>query len=248
MRLAGKKALITAAAAGIGRETALQFVREGAEVWALDIDSGGLNSLAAETAQIKAQVLDLTNTGDLQSFIASAGSFDILFNCAGYVAHGDILSCSLEDWQTSFDLNVKAMYVLTKLVIPGMATAGAGSIINMASVVGVGIAAPSRFAYSATKAAVVGMTKSVACDYVSAGIRCNAICPGTVDTPSLQARLNAFDDPEKARAEFAARQPLGRLGQAEEVAALAVYLASDESAYTTGVAHYIDGGWSNGGR
>lgn len=246
MRLSNKSALITAAAAGIGRATVHQFVREGAKVWAADIDLYGLDSLKAELPDIEVVNLDVTQIEAIQNFAATAPRFDVLFNCAGYVANGDLLNCSDSDWDFSFELNVKAMFNLTRALLPKMLERGHGNIINMASVAGVSAAPANRFAYSASKAAVVGMTKSIAADYVKQGIRCNAICPGTVETPSLQDRLNAFEDPEQARRDFVARQPMGRLGEAAEIAALAVYLASDESAYTTGVAHIIDGGWSNG--
>lgn len=245
MRLENKTVLITAAAAGIGRATVKAFVAEGAKVWAADIDGDGLKSLSAELPDIETMQLDVTDYAAVTAFVANSDAFDILFNCAGYVANGDLLSCSTEDWDFSFELNVKAMFQLTKAVLPGMLKQGHGNIINMASAAGVSTAAVNRFAYSATKAAVVGMTKSIAIDYVTQGIRCNAICPGTVETPSLEGRLNAFDDPEQARRDFIARQPMGRLGQASEIASLAVYLASDESAYTTGAIHVIDGGWSN---
>lgn len=246
MRLANKKVLITAAAAGIGRATVLMFQREGAQIWAADINQAGLDSLKTELPEINTVNLDITEQNAVTAFISEAPTFDVLFNCAGFVANGSLLDCSEADWDFSFELNVKAMFLLTKAVLPSMLEQGKGNIINMASVVGVGTAAVNRFAYGTSKAAVVGMTKSIAADYVTQGIRCNAICPGTVETPSLQDRLNAFDDPDQARKDFIARQPMGRLGQADEIATLALYLASDESAYTTGVAHTIDGGWSNG--
>lgn len=246
MRLKNKTALVTAAAAGIGRATAAQFASEGAEVLAVDIDQAGLESLKQEYPSILIANLDVTNTAAVDKLVGDTQPFDILFNCAGYVANGDLLDCSESDWDFSFELNVKAMFLLTKAVLPGMLGQSRGSIINMSSVAGVSAAPVNRFAYCASKAAVAGMTKSIAADYVKQGIRCNAICPGTVETPSLQNRLNAFADPEQARRDFIARQPMGRLGEATEIAALATYLASDESAYTTGVHHIIDGGWSNG--
>ncbi len=246
MRLQNKTALITAAAAGIGRATVRQFVAEGAKVWAVDIDPYGLDSLKVELPDIEVINLDVTKSDAVAKLPTLTPPLDILFNCAGYVANGDLLNCSEADWDFSFELNVKAMFMITKALLPSMLQQGHGNIINMASVAGVSTAPANRFAYSASKAAVVGMTKSIAADFVKQGIRCNAICPGTVETPSLQERLNAFDDPDQARRDFINRQPMGRLGQASEIAALAVYLASDESAYTTGVAHIIDGGWSNG--
>ncbi|MFN3236075.1 MAG: SDR family oxidoreductase [Pseudomonadales bacterium] len=246
MRLNKKTALVTAAAAGIGRATVAQFVAEGAEVLAVDINQEGLDSLKAEHPNILTANLDVTNTSAVNDLINATEPFDILFNCAGFVADGDLLSCTEDVWDFSFELNVKAMFLLTKAVLPGMLRQGRGSIINMSSVAGVSAAPVNRFAYCASKAAVAGMTKSIAADYVKQGIRCNAICPGTVATPSLEDRLNAFADPEQARKDFIARQPMGRLGEATEIAALATYLASDESDYTTGVTHIIDGGWSNG--
>jgi 2-keto-3-deoxy-L-fuconate dehydrogenase len=246
VRLKKKTALVTAAAAGIGRATVAQFVAEGAEVLAVDINQEGLDSLKAEHPNILTANLDVTNTSAVNDLINATEPFDILFNCAGFVADGDLLSCTEDVWDFSFELNVKAMFLLTKAVLPGMLRQGRGSIINMSSVAGVSAAPVNRFAYCASKAAVAGMTKSIAADYVKQGIRCNAICPGTVATPSLEDRLNAFADPEQARKDFIARQPMGRLGEATEIAALATYLASDESAYTTGVTHIIDGGWSNG--
>lgn len=246
MRLKSKTALVTAAAAGIGRATVKQFVAEGAEVTALDINQAGLDSLKAEHPNILTANLDVTNTAAINELVNATEPFDILFNCAGFVADGDLLSCTESTWDFSFELNVKAMFLLTKAVLPGMLRQGHGSIINMSSVAGVSAAPVNRFAYCASKAAVAGMTKSIAADYVKQGIRCNAICPGTVATPSLEDRLGAFADPEQARKDFIARQPMGRLGEATEIAALATYLASDESAYTTGVTHIIDGGWSNG--
>jgi 2-keto-3-deoxy-L-fuconate dehydrogenase len=246
VRLKSKTALVTAAAAGIGRATVKQFVAEGAEVTALDINQAGLDSLKAEHPNILTANLDVTNTAAINELVNATEPFDILFNCAGFVADGDLLSCTESTWDFSFELNVKAMFLLTKAVLPGMLRQGHGSIINMSSVAGVSAAPVNRFAYCASKAAVAGMTKSIAADYVKQGIRCNAICPGTVATPSLEDRLGAFADPEQARKDFIARQPMGRLGEATEIAALATYLASDESAYTTGVTHIIDGGWSNG--
>ena len=245
MRLHNKTALITAAAAGIGRATAAAFVAEGARVLALDVDRRGLAELQTEVPGITPVVLDLTDEAAIGHTLGKIGPVDILFNCAGHVANGALLQSTDRDWDFSFQLNVKAMYLAIRALLPGMVERGRGNIINMASVAGVSTAVADRFVYSASKAAVVGMTKSIAADYIRQGIRCNAICPGTVDTPSLQQRLNGFADPIAARREFENRQPIGRLARAEEIAALALYLASDESAYTTGVAHVIDGGWSN---
>lgn len=239
-RLAGKKALITAAGQGIGKATAELFSREGAEVIATDINETALQGLTG----CKTRRLDVTDRTVIESLAAELGAIDILFNCAGYVANGAILECAEDDWDFSFELNVKSMYCMIKAFLPAMLAAGGGTIINMSSVASALSAAPNRFVYGATKAAVTGMTRSVALDYVKQGIRCNAICPGTVDTPSLQERLNAFADPVQARKDFENRQPMGRLGSAEEIAGLALYLASDESAYTTGAIIPVDGGWS----
>lgn len=239
-RLTGKTALVTAAGQGIGRATAELFSREGAEVIATDINAAAFQDLAG----CRTRRLDVTDKAAIGKLAAELGAIDILFNCAGYVADGPILDCAEADWDFSFKLNVKSMYLTIKAFLPAMLAAGGGSIINMSSVVGTLTAAPNRFVYGATKAAVIGMTKSVALDYVKQGIRCNAICPGTVDTPSLQERLNAFADPVQARRDFENRQPMGRLGTANEIANLALYLAADESSYTTGAVIPIDGGWS----
>lgn len=237
MRLAGKTALITGAASGIGRASAELFAAEGATVWATDRDDFTLGGCIVRR-------LDVLDPAQIEAVIAEAGPLDILFNCAGMVAAGNILECSDADWQASFDLNVTAMYRTIRAALPAMLAKGGGSIVNMASVASSVTGVPNRFAYGASKAAVIGLTKHVAVDFVARGIRCNAICPGTVDTPSLQARLRATGDYEKARADFNARQPMGRLGRAEEIAALALYLASDESSFTTGQIHVIDGGWT----
>jgi 2-keto-3-deoxy-L-fuconate dehydrogenase len=239
-RLAGKTALITAAGQGIGRAAAELFAAEGATVWATDVDETALAGLD----QCRTRRLDVLDPQDIEAAFAEAGPVDVLFNCAGFVANGNIFDCSEKDWSVSFDLNVTAMYRTIRAALPGMIERGAGSIVNMSSVASSVIAVPNRFAYGASKAAVIGLTKSVALDFVAQGIRCNAICPGTVDTPSLQQRLRDTGDYEKARAEFNGRQPMGRLGKAEEIAALALYLASDESSFTTGAIHLIDGGWS----
>lgn len=242
-RLAEKKALITAAGQGIGRATAAVFAAEGAEVIACDINDETLAELDAIDG-ITALKLDVTDGAAVASATSAMGVLDVLFNCAGYVANGTILECDEEDWDFSFALNVKAMYRMIKLTLPAMLENGGGSIINMSSVASSIKGVPNRFAYCASKAAVNGLTKSVAADYVTRGIRCNAICPGTVDSPSMHDRLRATGNYEQALKDFIARQPMGRIGTAEEIAALALYLASDESAFTTGQTHAIDGGWA----
>lgn len=242
-RLAGKTALITAAGQGIGRATAEMFAAQGAQVFASDINEEALGELQAIDG-VTALKLDVTDAAALTSVSASVGPLDILFNCAGYVANGPILDCEESDWDFSFELNVKPMYRLIKLALPAMLERGGGSIINISSVASSIMGVPNRFAYGASKAAVIGLTKAIAADYVGRGIRCNAICPGTVDSPSMQGRLQATGNYDQALADFIARQPMGRIGRAEEIAALALYLASDDSAFTTGQAHAIDGGWS----
>jgi 2-keto-3-deoxy-L-fuconate dehydrogenase len=241
-RLSGKKAFVTAAGQGIGRASALAFAREGAMVVATDINAAALDSLKAEAPGIETRLLDVTDSAAVQAAAKAVGAVDVLFNCAGFVASGTILECDEKDYDFSFELNTKAMYRVTRAFLPAMIDNGGGSIILMSSVASSAAGVPNRFVYTASKAAVIGMTKSIAIDFIAKGIRCNAICPGTVETPSLHDRINAFDDPAAARQAFIARQPMGRLGTAEEIAALALYLASDESAYTTGVAHLIDGG------
>jgi 2-keto-3-deoxy-L-fuconate dehydrogenase len=240
-RLAGKIALITAAGQGIGRASAELFAREGARVIATDININLLNDISGcETRQ-----LDVLDPDAIQSLSYELGAINILFNCAGHVHNGTILECDERDWQFSLDLNVTSMYRMIRAFLPGMITTGKGSIINMSSVASSIKGAPNRFAYGMTKAAVIGLTKAVAADFVTQGIRCNAICPGTVQTPSLEERMRATGDYETAYKNFVARQPMGRLGSAEEMAELALYLASDASAFTTGTINIIDGGWSN---
>jgi 2-keto-3-deoxy-L-fuconate dehydrogenase len=242
-RLNGKTALVTAAAQGIGRATALAFAAEGARVIATDVNMDRLSELGNGSGLVIRR-LDVLDPEAITTAAGEIGRVDVLFNCAGFVHHGTVLDCTEQEWAFAFDLNVRSMYRTIKAFLPAMLDAGGGSIINMSSAASSVKGAPTRFVYGATKAAVVGLTKSVAIDFVARGIRCNAICPGTIETPSLGERIAAFGDPEEARKAFIARQPLGRLGAAEEIAALAVYLASDESAFTTGTTHVIDGGWS----
>ena len=241
--LEGKTTLITAAGQGIGRASAEAFAKAGASVIATDINETALAELEGLDG-ITAWKLDATNPEDIKRVLAEAGRLDVLFNCAGFVHAGNILESTEEDWDFAFDLNAKAMYRLCKAVLPGMLEQGKGSIINMSSVASSLKGVPNRFVYCASKAAVIGMTKAIAADYVTQGIRCNAICPGTVDSPSLHDRLRATGDYEVANGQFIARQPMGRVGAADEIAALAVYLASDASGFTTGQAHIIDGGWA----
>ena len=243
-RLAGKTALVTAAAQGIGRATAVAFADDGAMVWATDIDETGLKTLSDLRSSIRVRRLDVRESQDVEKLAADLGTLDVLFNCAGFVHQGNILDCAEQDWDFSFDLNVKSMFRTCRAFLPAMLQAGKGSIINMSSVASSIRGTPNRFAYGSTKAAVIGLTKAIAADFVRQGIRCNAICPGTVHTPSLDQRMAAQGDVEKAYADFVARQPMGRLGRPEEVAALAVYLASDQSAFTTGQTYVIDGGWA----
>ncbi|MBV9565528.1 MAG: SDR family oxidoreductase [Bradyrhizobium sp.] len=240
-RLKGKRAFVTAAAAGIGRACALALARQGARVFATDIDEKGIASLKDEGVAEIAK-LDVRDSAAVLAMARRVGQVDVLLNAAGFVHHGTILDCSDEDWDFSFDLNVKSMHRMIRAFLPAMLEGGGGSIVNIASAAGVVKAAPNRYVYSATKAAVAALTRSVACDFVGKRIRCNCICPGTVETPSMLQRA-ATAGPD-GRDMFVARQPMGRLGTAEEIAALAVYLASDESAFTTGVAHVIDGGWT----
>ena len=242
-RLEGKTCLVTAAGQGIGRASVLAMAAEGAKVIATDINEEALRELADQG--IETAVLNVRDPEAVKAAAAEYSDVNVLFNCAGYVANGTILDCDEDDWSFSFDLNVTAMYRMIRNFLPNMLGSDGASIINMASVASSEIAVPNRFAYGASKAAVIGMTKSVAADFVTQGVRCNAICPGTVDSPSLHERLHATGDYEAALAAFIARQPLGRIATAEEIASLVVYLASDESNYTTGQSHVIDGGWSN---
>ncbi len=238
-RLTGK----VAAGQGIGRASALAMAREGARVIATDVNAAALESLVAEG--IETRILNVRDPAAIAAAVAEVGPVNVLFNCAGFVAAGSILDCDEDQWAFSLDLNMTAMYRMCRAFLPGMLENGGGSIINMASAVGSLIAAPNRFVYGATKAGVIGITKAIAADFITRGIRANAICPGTVESPSLEQRLRDTGDYEAAKKAFIARQPIGRIGKAEEIAALVVYLASDESSYTTGVAHPIDGGWTN---
>jgi 2-keto-3-deoxy-L-fuconate dehydrogenase len=240
-RLKGKRAFVPAAAAGIGRASAVAFAREGANVFATDVDEKGLAALAGEGIKDVAR-LDVRDTASVAEAAKRVGPIDILLNAAGFVHHGTVLDCPDEDWDFSFDLNVKSMHRTIRAFLPGMLERGRGSIVNIASAAGVFKAAPNRYVYGATKAAVAALTRAVAIDFITRGIRCNCICPGTIETPSMLARAAAAGP--GGREMFVARQPMGRLGTAEEIASLAVYLASDESAFTTGVSHIIDGGWT----
>jgi 2-keto-3-deoxy-L-fuconate dehydrogenase len=241
-RLKDKIAVVTAAGQGIGRASAELFEQEGARVIAVDINAAALATLTGmETRQV-----DLTNGADIEALSRQIGGIDVLFNCAGFVHSGTLLTTDETDFDFSFGLNVKSAYRMIRQFLPGMIARGGGSIINMSSVASSIIGVPNRFVYGASKAAVIGLTKSVAMDFVKQGIRCNVICPGTVQSPSLDERLAATGDAAKARAEFVSRQPMGRIAKAEEIAELALYLASDASAFTTGATHIIDGGWSNG--
>ncbi len=239
-RLEGKRALVTAAAQGIGRAAVEAFASEGAEVIAADINLAKLEELQGRPG-ITIRQLDVRDAAAIAALRVEVGQIDTLLNVAGFVHSGTVLEATDGEWDFGFDLNVRSMFSLIRAFLPGMLAKGSGSIINIASVVGLA-AVPNRFIYSATKAAVIGITKSVAADFVTKGIRCNAICPGTVQSPSLEDRLHAQGDYEKARAAFIARQPMGRLGKPEEIAELAVYLASDAAAFTTGQCHVIDGG------
>jgi len=253
-RVAGKNILVTAAGNGIGRASALMLAAQGAQVWATDVDLAALAELqtaAGEGTALRTLRMNVLDASDVNAVAAQTGALDVLFNCAGFVHHGNILACEEKDWDFSFDLNVKAMYRTIRAFLPAMLAGGRGaSIINMASAASSVKGVPNRFVYGASKAAVIGLTKAVAADFVAQGIRCNAICPGTIESPSLQGRIadqaaQAHLSRDEVRAAFVARQPIGRLGRAEEVASLVTYLASDESAFTTGAIHLIDGGWSN---
>ena len=242
-RLSGKLALVTAAAQGIGAATARAFAAEGARVVASDVNEAKLFELA-KVPGIRTRRLDVTRPEEIDAAARELGALDVLANFAGFVHHGTVLDCDEKDWDFSLELNLKSMFRTIRAFLPAMLAAGRGSIVNMSSAASTIRGAPNRFVYATTKAGVIGLTKSVAIDYVARGIRCNCICPGTVETPSLEQRIAAQGDVEIVRKAFVARQPMGRLGRPEEIAALAVYLASDESAFTTGTAVSIDGGWS----
>ena len=239
-KLTGKTCVVSAAAQGIGKATAEMMAREGGAVYATDINEEALSGLAG----VETRVLDVTNADAIAAFAFETGAIDVLFNCAGFVHSGPLLDCPESDWDFAFELNAKAMYRMIRAFLPGMIASGGGSIINMSSVASSIKGVPNRFAYCASKAAVIGLTKSVAVDYVGDKVRCNAICPGTVESPSLHDRLRATGDYEKAMTEFVARQPMGRIATADEIAELVTYLASDAAGFTAGQAHIIDGGWA----
>jgi 2-keto-3-deoxy-L-fuconate dehydrogenase len=246
MRLTGKTALVTAAGQGIGFASVIQMAREGATVYATDVNPKLLVNYSG-VANVHPRILDVLDDAAVAKMIEELPALDVLFNCAGFVHHGTVLECAPKDWDFSFNLNVRAMYIAIKAALPNMLdkhqkTGSWASIINMASVAGSIKGIPNRFVYGASKAAVVGLTKAVAADYVQKGVRCNAIAPGTVDTPSLGDRINAFDDPVEARKMFIARQPMGRLAKADEIAPIVVFLASDESTFATGQVYSVDGG------
>jgi 2-keto-3-deoxy-L-fuconate dehydrogenase len=240
MRLKGKVCVVTAAGQGIGAATAQAFAHEGASVWATDVDAGKLRGLG----DARVRKLDVLDKGAIDGLAREIGPIDVLFNCAGFVHHGSVLDATDEQWRFAFDLNVRSMFWTIQAFLPGMLEKGGGSIINMSSAASSVKGAALRFVYGTTKAAVIGLTKSVAVDFVARNIRCNAICPGTVQTPSLDERIAALGGGADARKFFLQRQPTGRFGSADEIAALAVYLASDEAAFTTGTVNVIDGGWS----
>ena len=243
MRLKGKVCVVTAAGQGIGAATARAFAREGATVWATDLDAGKLEALAG-VAGVRTRRLDVLDKAAIGALARDVGSADVLFNCAGFVHHGAVLDATDEQWRFAFDLNVRSMFWTIQAFLPGMLEKGGGSIVNMSSAASSVKGAALRCIYGTTKAAVIGLTKSVAVDYVSKGVRCNAICPGTVQTPSLDERIASLGGGSDARRFFLQRQPAGRFGSADEIAALAVYLASDEASFTTGTINVIDGGWS----
>ena len=243
-KLENKNIIVTAAGQGIGRATAIAYSKEGANVTATDINEKTLKSLNEEFPNIKVSILDSTKNDEIKVFFSKIDKVDVLFNAVGYVHHGTIMECEEKDWDFSFNVNVKSMYLMIKEILPKMIKHNKGNIINMSSIVSSLRGLPNRFAYGATKAAIVGLTKSIAADFIKSNIRCNAIAPGTVHTPSWEDRVAAAPDPVKAKKDFIARQPMGRLATAEEIAALAVYLASDESDFITGVVHPIDGGMS----
>ena len=242
-RLAGKIALVTAAGKGMGHAAVLAFAREGATVIATDVDTTALQSLATAPG-VTCKTLDVLDDAAVKNFVESMAAVDILFNCAGYVHQGNILDCEVKDWDFSFNLNVRSMYIMTKAMLPTMIANGGGVILNMASVLGARKAAPNRLAYAASKAAVEGFTRALAIDHVKQNIRVNCVCPGTVDTPSLGDRINAFADPVQARKDFINRQPMGRLATAEEIAESFVFLVSNESSFMTGQSVFVDGGMS----
>ena len=241
MRLKGKTALITAGGQGIGHASAIAMAKEGATVWATDVNPALLEKFKG-VANVHTAVLDVMNKQTIQSVTANIPVVDILFNCAGFVHAGTVMEATDEDWTFAFDLNVRSQFWMIQAVLPKMLANKKGSIINMASIASSVRGLPNRFVYGASKAAVVGLTKAVAADYVTQGIRCNAVCPGTVDTPSLQDRINAYSDPVEARKNFIARQPMGRLATAEEIAPVVTFLASDESSFSTGNVYSVDGG------
>lgn len=240
-RLAGKIAFITAAGQGMGKAAALAFAREGATVWATDIKPGPLGELSG-LAGITIRQLDATDERAIAQIAAEVGAIDVLLNAAGFVHHGNILDCAPSDWDFSMTVNLRSMYLMTRAFLPGMLAKKSGSIINLASIASSIKGLPNRCVYATSKAAVIGLTKSIAADYVGKGIRCNAVCPGTIDTPSLADRINAFPDPVQARKDFIARQPMGRLGTVDDMVPLFIYLASDESSFATGTTFSVDGG------
>lgn len=241
MRLQGKTALITAAGQGIGYASAIAMAKEGATVWATDVNPSLLDKFRG-VANVHTAALDVMDKQAIQTVAANIPAIDVLFNCAGFVHAGTVMEATDEDWQFAFDLNVRSQFWMIQAVLPKMLSKQKGSIINMASIASSVRGLPNRFVYGASKAAVIGLTKAVAADYVTQGIRCNAVCPGTVDTPSLQDRINAYEDPAEARKNFIARQPMGRLATAEEIAPVVTFLASDESSFSTGNVYSVDGG------